>query len=83
MQFRRLHGRWNRIVLKTLHFCQRFQIEGTGVGQVSDLAYHGTMDAPAHQSWHLWQVPATPKPPPFGLQQTGQVELYIVGRQST
>ena len=56
-----------------------------GVGQVSASAYHGRMDAPAHQSlgWHLWQVTATPKPPPLGLQQTGQVELYRLGRQST
>ena len=36
---------------------------GTGVEQVGALAYHGTMDAPAHQSlgWHLWQVPTTQK----------------------
>ena len=35
---------------------------GTGVGQVGASAYHGNVDAPAHQSlgWHLWQVPATP-----------------------
>jgi len=25
MRFRRLHGQWNRIVLKTLHFWKRFQ----------------------------------------------------------
>ena len=44
---------------------------GTGVGQIGALAYHGEIDAPAHQSlgWHLWQVPATPKPTWPGLQQ--------------
>ena len=31
MRFRRLHERWKRIVLKTLHFCQRFQIDPVSV----------------------------------------------------
>ena len=31
MRFRRLHDRWNRIVLKTLLFCQRFQIDPVSV----------------------------------------------------
>ena len=37
---------------------------GTGVGQVG--AFHGNMNTLAHQGlgWHLWQVPAAPKPPP-------------------
>ena len=41
---------------------------GTGVGQAYASAYCGNMDASAHQSlgWHLWQVPATPKPPLLG-----------------
>ena len=32
------------------------QTMGTGVAQVGALAYHGKLDAPAHQSlgWHLW-----------------------------
>ena len=32
MQFRSLHDRWNRIVLKTLHFWQRFQIDAFSIG---------------------------------------------------
>ena len=41
---------------------------GTGVGQGGASAYHGKLDAPAHQSlgWHPWQVPATPCHPGWG-----------------
>ena len=41
------------------------------------LAYHGNMDAPAHQSlgWHLWQVPTTQKPASFD-ERMSNIEFH-------
>ena len=42
---------------------------GTGIEQGGALAYHGNVDAFAHQSigWHLWQVSTAKKPAVLGL----------------